>query len=288
MKLLSRKTKSTGSTTNAPNKKTKAKLSTDLQQELVGTPMTVANDSSGEYFTLDVDKERARQTLAKAFAGTEKVKGEPFTEWALQHIKVSQEEREQLTSFMLAYDFWDDLRHNSFQLALQQPDGSIASVISVREYDAVKPTTWKKCKKNWFFLTTTLKLLNKLPRLLTDKALKKEQDLFMKKTDKWLKESPNWKVECAPSEHFWYVHLVGSHPDFNGQGKGKAMMNKLCALADEMGQDMLLEAGEGNHTFYAKFGFETQKIEEFPDPEDVSTPFQMHIMTRKLKTVLKQ
>ena len=77
--------------------------------------------------------------------------------------------------------------------------------------------------------------------------------------------------------------MVGCNPNFQGQGNGKKLMNKLCEMADKMGQDMFLEAGERNRPFYQKFGFESKGTMEFDDPKDADNKFTMHLMTRVAK-----
>jgi predicted GNAT family N-acyltransferase len=50
------------------------------------------------------------------------------------------------------------------------------------------------------------------------------------------------------------------NPKYNGQGKGKVIMNKICELADELDQDIYLEAGGKLKGYYEKFGFVVKKV----------------------------
>lgn len=254
-------------------------------------------------FTLDADQEQIRRLIGKAFAGsTEKGGGEPFLHWATSHHKfASQDEREQFFRFIMSYPFLEDLSGNSFQLSSQPqqqqqqlaPDNTILSVVTVQEFDpavhaAKQASLFYKIQKYWAMMTTTLQIIfqlkEKTPPLFEDKKHKEDLKIFTEKTQEWEQEYVKWHIQYGPDDTHWYVHMVACNPQFQGQGKGKELMTKLCQLADHRGQAMYLEAGEPNRRFYEKFGFVVKHTAVFSDPQVVDAadakPFEMHLMTR--------
>ena len=251
---------------------------------------TSKSETTSPRFTLDADKEEIRQTFGKAFAGTDNVEGEPFFNWAISHYKFpSQEDREQFFRYMVSYPLLEDLScNNNFQLSLQNPDGKIISVVSVQEFDpavhARKVSSFMgRLQKNWRFVKTMMKFIAETPELFKSKDLQGEQKIFVEKTKKYEVDGTKWQIQYGPQNKHWYVHLVACHPEFQGQGKGREMMTKLCEMADTMGQDMYLEAGEKNRLFYEKFGFVVKHTEPFYDPQNVDNaePIQLQLMVRE-------
>jgi ribosomal protein S18 acetylase RimI-like enzyme len=45
-------------------------------------------------------------------------------------------------------------------------------------------------------------------------------------------------------------------PDYHGQGIAKRLLQKLCEIADEAGQDIYLESTTAARTLYKNAGFE--------------------------------
>jgi GNAT superfamily N-acetyltransferase len=79
------------------------------------------------------------------------------------------------------------------------------------------------------------------------------------KVKPWM-DVEEWHYQYGPKRPHWYLHLVGVNPKYNGQGKGKVIMNKICELADELDQDIYLEAGGKLKGYYEKFGFVVKKV----------------------------
>ena len=262
-------------------------LRENIRQHLDATTESNANKSS--QWTLDADEERIRQAIGVAFAGTEKVLGEPTWIWALQHCQnIPIDEKVHWVRYMMSFAFFDDLRQrNHFQLCSETPDGEISSLACVQEYDAaVKASEWfPKLRHGWHFFVDTLLLLTRyneaLPSIFKDKQLRQESVRLEAKMGDFEEKAREWHRQVLPKGLHWYVHMVGVSPDFQGQGHGKAIMQQLNRLADESDRILYLEAGERNRKFYEKMGFKVQLSKELVDPEDPSDIFWMHLMTRE-------
>jgi ribosomal protein S18 acetylase RimI-like enzyme len=60
-----------------------------------------------------------------------------------------------------------------------------------------------------------------------------------------------------PSEPHWYLALLGTHPDHQGQGLGTAVVAPGIAAADAEGVGCYLESSkEANVPYYERLGFE--------------------------------
>lgn len=46
------------------------------------------------------------------------------------------------------------------------------------------------------------------------------------------------------------------HPDYQGNGIAKRLLQKICEFADEAGQDVYLESTTAGQSLYKKGGFE--------------------------------
>ena len=78
---------------------------------------------------------------------------------------------------------------------------------------------------------------------------------------------------CAPermTEGTWNLYLIAVHPDYQGQGRGTAIVNYLEKLLAEQGERVLLVETSGladyEHTqaFYRKCGYDEEaRIREF-------------------------
>lgn len=269
------------------NSRSHTKHSVGLKEDLSDEFISNTNDAN---FTLDADKELIRQAIGVAFAGDETVPGEPLMDWALNHHTfASQEERVALVRFCMTFGLEEDLRTRSFQLCGQAPteEGTtIVSFASVQEYDPKDHVKgpFSKMRHHWQFFMTSVRLMSKykeqIPVLMRDKDQKEDRKRFEQKTNPLLEGVDNWHRRYGPKDKHWYVHMVGCNPAFQGQGNGKKLLNKLCDMADSMGQDMYLEAGERNRPFYEKFGFQVQGSIVFEDPLDESNQLTMHVMTR--------
>lgn len=59
-----------------------------------------------------------------------------------------------------------------------------------------------------------------------------------------------------PAQPYWYLGVLATHPDRQGQGIGSALIGSGVARADEAGTDCCLETSSlGNREFYERRGF---------------------------------
>jgi len=75
------------------------------------------------------------------------------------------------------------------------------------------------------------------------------------------------------------VPSMAVDPDYQGHGIAKRLLQKLCELADEAGQDIYLESTTAGLPLYKKAGFEVLGELSMLDGE-----YQLSSMLRKPKT----
>lgn len=67
------------------------------------------------------------------------------------------------------------------------------------------------------------------------------------------------RVHPRTPEH-WYLAILGTHPDHQGNGIGSALIRAVTQRCDEEGLDAYLESSkEANLAFYARHGFEARE-----------------------------
>ncbi len=60
-----------------------------------------------------------------------------------------------------------------------------------------------------------------------------------------------------PKERHWYLQMLGTDPDFQGAGRGSAVMTPVLERCDREGERVYLESSkERNIPFYERHGFE--------------------------------
>lgn len=63
----------------------------------------------------------------------------------------------------------------------------------------------------------------------------------------------------TPVEAHWYLNMLATHPDWQRQGLGAALMDEVLAVADEQGLPCYLETETGaNVAYYRHHGFEVR------------------------------
>jgi ribosomal protein S18 acetylase RimI-like enzyme len=255
-----------------------------------------AEPRDGARWTFDADREKIRRATGVAFAGTDQARGEPTLAWMLSHVRFlnseEEEERVQLSRFLMSFPLFDDWNHTSFQLCGETHDGDIISIASVQEYDTQVRAgkLFKKLRHNWNQFVTTMKLMfiykEEVPPLFQAKERKEDLKRFEDKSRQFVQLIDEWHHTYGPQSTHWYVHIIGVTPAYQGQGRGKELMQKLNQMADRANQVMYLEAGEDNRGFYEKMGFgvaHTEILEDLPSKRD--EPYPLHLMIREPKAV---
>ncbi|MEM9748664.1 MAG: GNAT family N-acetyltransferase [Actinomycetota bacterium] len=73
-------------------------------------------------------------------------------------------------------------------------------------------------------------------------------------------------AEHTPAEPHWYLQLLGTHPDWQRQGLGHALMTKMFERTDPEGLPCWLETEtEDNVVYYRSRGFEVASEWDVPD-----------------------
>jgi predicted acetyltransferase len=91
-------------------------------------------------------------------------------------------------------------------------------------------------------------------------------------------------TQHGPKGPHWYVGIVASDPESQGQGYCKQAMTVLTQAADEAGMPCYLECSDAKRAYYEKFGFELTKrnIIRLGEGEEL-LEFPMCLMTRPCK-----
>lgn len=237
-------------------------------------------------FSIDIDRESIRQLIGKAFVE------EPGLKWAMDHFDRSKvlQTREELVHFSRfanSFALLEDLDAPlNFQLCQVETKDDV-EIISCASLHACQPTKprgpkWLRslqstCKMAMY----TVRIMYGFGETLPSVVFSQYMSRLEAKMQPFVENVDEWHYEHGPSRPHWYLHLVGVDPSFNGQGKGKIIMKKICSLADELEQDIYLEAcGEKLKGYYEKFGFRVTMVQTLVDPEDDASSINVHLMVR--------
>jgi GNAT superfamily N-acetyltransferase len=89
-------------------------------------------------------------------------------------------------------------------------------------------------------------------------------------------EHPPWRLdrfaalrtvmtEHTPDEPHWYLNMLATHPDWQRQGLGGALMGEVFGIADEAGVPCYLETETvANVGYYRHHGFEVRSEWDVP------------------------
>jgi GNAT superfamily N-acetyltransferase len=73
----------------------------------------------------------------------------------------------------------------------------------------------------------------------------------------------------TPSEPHWYLNMLATHPDWQRQGCGGALLNEVFAIADEIRVPCYLETETSeNVAYYRHHGFEVRSEWDLAIPGD--------------------
>lgn len=72
--------------------------------------------------------------------------------------------------------------------------------------------------------------------------------------------------DAHPTEPHWYLEVLGTHPDRQGKGLGRAVVEPVLEMCDRDGLPAYLESSkESNIPYYERFGFKVTGTLDMPD-----------------------
>ena len=222
----------------------------------------------------------ARKLIGDAFGGNSANSADRMTMAMLGPLGLGSDdksqERQELTAFSMGFFVFELLQKGGLAMGIRQ-DGSLRAAIVFREYNAAmedgQPKLIAKIKK--FVLMTRAYFKMKgdplgLPKILVeDKEFKKKFSASFQTLLPLVDEMRKWHGEYGPKEPHWYVGIVGSDPESQGNGYCKQAMNLLARAADANKKACYLECVDKNRAYYEKFGFEVTEHFSLPIGKEV-------------------
>jgi N-acetylglutamate synthase-like GNAT family acetyltransferase len=241
----------------------------------------------------------ARQLIGAAFGGKTPDKGEEFmVGTVLEPLGVnsldqeSTKDRQELSAFCLGFFCHELFQKGGMALGIRKHGGdNLQAVVVFREYDTAKEKRYPKVVKKivGFVRIVRAYLAMKhdsvgLPSILSDKQKEKIFEESSKKFSILETHMEEGHTQHGPKGPHWYVGIVASDPESQGQGYCKQAMTVLTQAADEAGMPCYLECSDAKRAYYEKFGFELTKrnIIRLGEGEEL-LEFPMCLMTRPCK-----
>jgi len=238
--------------------------------------------------------------LGRAFAGNEKVDGEPVFHWLLRgpQINIPQKVNYETFTFITGFAIHSYLRKGAIAFGHRSVDSSNnddkklddalpGSTVLFFEFDPKKEnkknTLWNKMTKlvdGIRIYSKMKKIVGNLPSLVDSKSNPGVMELLLKRGEEVDVQMSRFHLKHGPAEKHWYVACVGVDPDSQGKGYGTQLMKQMNAIADTTGRLCYLEcATEKNRSFYEKFGYKVAATEHLctsDDPIDI----EVYLMVR--------
>jgi GNAT superfamily N-acetyltransferase len=236
------------------------------------------------FATQDIAFDDARTVIGRAFAGTDKAPADPIFAWSMEPLgSMKQDDLNLLATFVMGFAVYE-FKHVFNCRSIGERDkesGNLMSCMLLREYDPnEKPSWFVGLKKAWCSFSCFLQMRSGgVPDLhkLQEKQLRADGDNLDKTFQIWHKEH-------GPTEKHLYVCLLGVHPDHQGKGLGRKIMERLNDLADSKSMKCYLEtSGAKNRAFYEKCGYTMHADVVLTDPTNKSRFIDAHIMIRQPK-----
>ena len=226
----------------------------------------------------------ARTFLGKCFAGSETASPEPIMTWHLRgipHINVDA------YSFVVGFLVLENRRaKQSLFFGLVDEMTTLSSGVYIREVEECKKknrTLVDTVQMEWNILRYVLWMqwnVKTRPKAfggLYSKAMK----TLSRRGQQYETHIQEYHHTHGPKEPHWYVAIVGTLPECQGQGKGRQVMMKLGDMADSCGKACYLEcAGERNVEFYKKVGYEVAGTKDMVDGPDAADTLKWYCMIR--------
>jgi ribosomal protein S18 acetylase RimI-like enzyme len=112
-----------------------------------------------------------------------------------------------------------------------------------------------------------------------DSVLGRLADVFGDRAELAIGAEQTWRAH-HPGGPFWYLHLLGTHPDWQRRGLGRAVCEPVLEHLDSIGADAVLDTGAAtNLALYRSMGFEV--IGEWDMPGGGPHGWTMHRPARR-------
>jgi len=224
---------------------------------LLGPPPS----NGGTWTADDLSFNETKQFIGRSFAGTEKHRGEPTVDFLGDHITFpTPEDKVQTLCFFVSLFLSEAFSRRHVTFAKKLDSGAVASVVLIREYSPViEGGWWTKLtdKAREQFHTLYLLISGGIPEFVLAKKNKKDIQGVETQWAPVFSTMHRCHKELGPKQTHWYVNIVATEPDHQGQGHGTEIMTRVSELADAEHMDCYLEAGdERNKQFYERFGYE--------------------------------
>eukprot|EP00525_Craspedostauros_australis_P008864 CAMPEP_0198114722 /NCGR_PEP_ID=MMETSP1442-20131203/6019_1 /TAXON_ID= /ORGANISM="Craspedostauros australis, Strain CCMP3328" /LENGTH=277 /DNA_ID=CAMNT_0043772101 /DNA_START=215 /DNA_END=1048 /DNA_ORIENTATION=- len=253
--------------------------------------------TQGGQWVSDASFDEIRSLVGESFAGNEQILGDPFTEWGTAHMDKSwytTEMHQETMKFGIGFTIYNILQDERRKLILAKRDdsGKLVSVALVVARDEQQHprrragrSIGQKVVDSWRMAKAYMKMKKSdegIPELFSNKQHKADADRFVKTMDSFAVDCERFHTQYGPEARHWYVALVAVHPDFQGQGLGRELMERIAGLADAEGVSCFLECGERNVRLYQKMGYKVLSKVLFRDPVDANRqPFEGFLMLRE-------
>lgn len=174
-------------------------------------------------------------------------------------------DRQELSAFCLGF-FTHELMAKGGMAFGVRKDGKLEAVVVFREYDiatdAREPSLFGRISDIIGYLKAYLAMRKDplgLPAILSDKSKQKKFNEALSEAMPMEDKLRKLHAEHGPKGPHWYVGLVASDPETQGQGYCKEALNLLARAADECHMTCYLECNENLRKYYEMFGFEATK-----------------------------
>lgn len=231
---------------------------------------------------LDATLNETRTALGRSFCGNQQVDGEPVVTWIVGSTfdkKISKgtfdNSKERLYTFVISLVVNPAIQDGALVLVKQSSDPSFGvTALLVEHTDATNRCgCFPQLREHldWVFLR--IRLDTTVPAQ-TIRQIKVRYNHMMHLLHRW-------HSQYTTGAH-WFVTLIGTDPECQGQGLGSAMMRKINEMADSHEMDVYLECGdERNRSYYRKFGYNVSGDHEVTDPTGCEPPIRVYCMLRK-------
>ena len=244
---------------------------------------------------------QARKVIGGAFGGSTAERADELMLYALRDMDIRDRttDRQEMVSFSMGF-FLYELLHSKNGIAFgirdehdqvgqpsQDSANEFKAVVVFREYN---PRVEERKGTFSFLINRIREFLRNMRAYLSMKSDslglptillndKEKMHVFERcGIEQMSAQLKMWHSQYGPRVPHWYIGLVATDPNSQGQGFGRKVMNLLGQAADECNAVCYLESPKRNGGFYKKWGYTiTQRI-SLEGVDDFSIPYSL--MTR--------